>query len=206
MTARRGAASLRPVPAPAEIPRPPYRQGRGALLDAASRVIAARGFRGLTYRAVAEEAGVTHGLVSYHFGSRDRLIHETIHHVSEQAIEDSGIAPTSGRLEDFAGRLAELVSTAPEGQAVQFELALEARRREELLPEIRALYVRYVELVEQTLADLGVDPDRDPALARLVFAAIDGLTLQQLIFDRPDETDAALARLRQLLEGLRPPD
>ncbi|MDW6064630.1 TetR family transcriptional regulator [Streptomyces sp. FXJ1.4098] len=30
------------------------------------------GLRRLTYRAVAEEAGVTHGLVVHHFGSRTR--------------------------------------------------------------------------------------------------------------------------------------
>lgn len=189
--------------ATADSPRPPYRHGREALLDAAAQVIAARGFRGLTYRAVAEQAGVTHGLVGYHFGSRDRLIHETIQHVSEAAITDSGIAPDNGRLEAFAANLSRLVSTAPDGQAVQFELALEARRHAELLPEIRALYVRYIELVDETLAGFGLDTQDDPALARLVFAAIDGLTLQQLIFDRPAETDEAIALLRRMIVAHR---
>ncbi len=201
--AARRPVSLRPVSAPTDSSRPPYRQGREALLDAASQVIAARGFRGLTYRAVAEQAGVTHGLVGYHFGSRDRLIHETIQHVSEAAIADSGIVPESGRLEAFAANLSRLVSTAPDGQAVQFELALEARRHSELLPEIRALYVRYIELVDRTLADFGLDADDDSALARLVFAALDGLTLQQLIFGRPEQTDAAVELLRSMLADRR---
>lgn len=188
--------------APAGGGHPQYRQGREALLDAATHVIAKRGFRGLTYRAVAEEAGVTHGLVSYHFGSRDRLIHETIAHVSAAAMHDSELAPPSGQLEDFAGRLSQLVSTTPDGQAVQFELALEARRRAELLPEIRELYGRYFAVVEETLGRL--DVDASPAMARLIFAAVDGLTLQQLIFDRPEETDEALALLRRLLELVGP--
>lgn len=51
-----------------------YGTGREALLNAAVRVVARGGLRKLTYRAVAEEAGVTHGLVVHHFGSRDALI------------------------------------------------------------------------------------------------------------------------------------
>ncbi|MFA4927992.1 MAG: TetR family transcriptional regulator C-terminal domain-containing protein, partial [Patulibacter sp.] len=118
-------------------------------------------------------------------------------------IAASGIVPEDGRLEAFAANLSRLVSTVPDGQAVQFELALEARRHPELLPEIRALYRRYVELVDRTLADVGLTDDDDPTLARLVFAALDGLTLQQLIFDRPDETDAAVALLRSMLADRR---
>ncbi len=37
---------------------------------------------------------------------------------------------------------------------------------------------------------------------RLVFAALDGLTLQQLIFDRPADTEAAVAELQALLRDL----
>ncbi|WP_416979825.1 TetR family transcriptional regulator [Streptomyces sp. T028] len=45
-----------------------YGEGRDALLIAAVRVVARDGLRKLTYRAVAAEAGVTHGLVAHHFG------------------------------------------------------------------------------------------------------------------------------------------
>jgi AcrR family transcriptional regulator len=51
-----------------------YGDGREALLTAAVRVVARKGIRHLTYRALARQAGVTHGLVTYHFGSRDALI------------------------------------------------------------------------------------------------------------------------------------
>lgn len=193
---------MRAVTAP-DAARPQYREGRGALLKAAARVIARKGFRGLTYRAVADEAGVTHGLVSYHFGSRDNLIHETIAQASASAIESSDLSTPSGQLEDFAGRLSRLVAEAPDDQAVQFELALEARRRAELLPEIHELYGRYVAIVHETLTRLGIDAD--PALARLVFAAVDGLSLQQLIFGRPEDTDASLAQLHRLLAPLQSP-
>jgi AcrR family transcriptional regulator len=181
--------------------RPPYAEGRDALLDAAARVVARDGFRGLTYRSVAQEAGTTHGLVSYHFRSRDRLIHETAMKARREAIEGSALEPVSGRVEEFADHLAQLAAEAPDAQVFQFELALEARRRAELEPEIRALYEEYYAVTARALEAIGV-ADPSPALVRLVFAALDGLTLQQLIFDRPADTEAAVAELQALLRGL----
>jgi AcrR family transcriptional regulator len=181
--------------------RPPYAEGRDALLDAAARVVARDGFRGLTYRAVAQEAGTTHGLVSYHFRSRDRLIHETAMKARREAIEGSALEPASDRVEEFADHLSQLAADAPEGQLFQFELALEARRRAELEPEIHALYEEYYAVTARALAAIGI-ADPSPALVRLVFAALDGLTLQQLIFGRPADTEAAVAELQAVLRGL----
>lgn len=177
--------------------RPAYREGRDALLDAAERVIARDGFRGLTYRSVAAEAGVTHGLVSYHFGSRDRLIHATVERAAAVAVERSSIDPASGRLEDFARDLPELAAEQPDAQALQFELALEARRRPELREEVQALYERYFDVVAGALDRMGVAAD--PLTARLVFAALDGIVLQHLVFERAPDTEALVGRLQELL-------
>ncbi|MHB1834249.1 MAG: TetR/AcrR family transcriptional regulator, partial [Solirubrobacteraceae bacterium] len=117
--------------------RPQYAEGRDALLQAAAHVIARDGFGGLTYRSVAEEAGTTHGLVGYHFGSRDNLIHETVMKACRDAIQGSWLEPESGRLQDFASGLPTLAAEASDEQVLQFELALEATRRKELVPEVR---------------------------------------------------------------------
>jgi AcrR family transcriptional regulator len=178
--------------------RPAYSEGRDAILDAAERVIARHGFRGLTYRRVGEEAGVTHGLVSYHFGSRDGLIHETVARAARDAVEGSSLDPASGRLEDFARDLPKLGDEEPDGQALQFELALEARRRPELQPEVRALYEEYFAVVEHALERIGIAGGSP--MARLVFAALDGIMLQQLIFERRADTEE-LVRLLQVLLG-----
>ena len=45
----------------------------GALLDAAERLLVDVGYAGITTRALAEEAGVNHGLVHYYFGSNENL-------------------------------------------------------------------------------------------------------------------------------------
>ncbi|MHB1808747.1 MAG: TetR/AcrR family transcriptional regulator [Solirubrobacteraceae bacterium] len=181
--------------------RPQYAEGRDALLQAAAHVIARDGFGGLTYRSVAEEAGTTHGLVGYHFGSRDNLIHETVMKACRDAIQGSWLEPESGRLEDFASGLPTLAAEASDEQVLQFELALEATRRKELVPEVRALYDEYFAVTREAFEAFGIDSG--DALVRLVFAALDGLTLQQLIYDSPEETDESLAMLRELLEAFR---
>lgn len=52
----------------------PEEQRRGEILRAAYRVAARERLAGLTGRAVAAEAGVSSGLVFFHFGDRDGLL------------------------------------------------------------------------------------------------------------------------------------
>jgi AcrR family transcriptional regulator len=161
------------------------------------RAVDKYGFAGLTYRAVAAEAGVTHGLVSYHFGSLDAMISEALALAADEAIRDSRMAVSSGELATFANRISTLVSEHTEAQSYQFELTFEARRRPELAGQIRALYENYYSVTERSLVELGLTRDR--ALTRLVFAALDGLVLQQLIFADADATDESIERLREVL-------
>jgi AcrR family transcriptional regulator len=196
----RFTGTLAPMATPDISERPAYSEGRDALLDAAEHVIARHGFRGLTYRRVGEEAGVTHGLVSYHFGSRDGLIQETVARAARNAMEGSSLDPSSGRLEDFARDLPKLGAEEPDAQALQFELALEGRRRADLQPMVRALYEEYFAVVERALERIGAEGGR--AMARLVFAALDGIMLQQLIFERREDTEQLVRLLQDLLGRL----
>ncbi|KUO09951.1 TetR/AcrR family transcriptional regulator [Streptomyces sp. DSM 15324] len=178
-----------------------YGEGREALLHAAVRVVARGGLRRLTYRAVAEEAGVTHGLVVHHFGSRDALIEETLAHTIRTSLSTSALEPGTGRVADFSAGLSQMVTADPDIQAFQYELLLESRRRPELLPQIRALYDEYFDATRRELTRM-LPAGADTALTRLVFAALDGLVLHQLVLGEPEATDAALDELRSLLRLL----
>ncbi|NBM20029.1 TetR/AcrR family transcriptional regulator [Streptomyces sp. GC420] len=178
-----------------------YGAGREALLNAAVRVVARGGLRRLTYRAVAEEAGVTHGLVVHHFGSRDALIEEALAHTVRTSMSTSAVEPGTGEAEDFAAGLSEMVISGPDIQAFQYELLLEARRRPELLPQLRALYAEYFDATERELTRM-IPQRANRALSRLVFAALEGLVLHQLVLGEPQVTEAALKELRSLLRLL----
>lgn len=178
-----------------------YGEGREALLSAAVRVVARGGLRKLTYRAVAEEAGVTHGLVVHHFGSRDALIAEALGHTIRTSLNTSALEPETGQVADFSTGISEMVAADPDTQVFQYELLLESRRRPELLPQIRALYDEYFDATQRELSRM-LPAGADKALARLVFAALDGLVLHQLVLGEPEVTDAALEELRSLLRLL----
>lgn len=178
-----------------------YGEGREALLSAAVRVVARGGLRRLTYRAVAQEAGVTHGLVVHHFGSRDALIEETLAHTIRTSMDTSALEPGTGKVTDFSSGVSEMVTADPDKQAFQYELLLESRRRPELLPQLRALYDEYFDATHRELHRM-LPAGADRALARLVFAALDGLVLHQLVLGEPEVTDAAIEELRTLLRLL----
>lgn len=177
--------------------------GRAALLQAAVRVMDRDGMRGLTYRSVAQEAGVSHGLVRHHFGSRDTLIHEAVLDLAERSLESTHLGSDIGRLGDLGAGTAKMLTEPENLPSVDYELILEARRRPELAPAVHALYDRYLEATRHDLARLGLEGDE--ALARLVFAALDGLVLQLLVYGRADDADAAVAKLQELLAD-RVPD
>ncbi|MEA2180145.1 MAG: hypothetical protein QOG77_3442 [Solirubrobacteraceae bacterium] len=180
--------------------RPRHGEGRDALLRATVHVVAREGLRGLTYRAVAEEAGVANTLVAHHFGSRDALLQAALEWAAEQSIGISLLEPGTGRLEDFAAGLAELIAADAGMQAFQYELALEARRRPELAPAVERMYAGYIEATRRELMRLGLDePSED--LARSVFALLDGIALQQTLFGDAARTEAVVERLRGLLRS-----
>lgn len=61
----------------------PLRAGekkRRQILDAALAVIAAEGMDAITHRRVGRQADVSHGVVSYHFPTRESLIYKSFEH------------------------------------------------------------------------------------------------------------------------------
>ena len=73
------SGSAAPAPACRDDPEAPRRRrdpeaSRAAILAAAREVFTERGYARATIREIARRAGVTHGLVMRHFGSKERLL------------------------------------------------------------------------------------------------------------------------------------
>ena len=67
--------------------RPETTKTRDLLLDCVERLMVKKGYAAVTYRAVAAAAGVTPGLLQYHFPSLDDLFMAVIRRRSEQNVE-----------------------------------------------------------------------------------------------------------------------
>ncbi len=175
-----------------------YGDGREALLRAVVTVVARGGLRELTYRAVATEAGVTHGLVRHHFGSRDALIVAATEYSLGPAIAVTNLGE-SGSLDDWAKDVPRVLIDEEDLTAFQFEVILESRRRPELKAAVRDLYGGFRKAMLADLRAHGVDADK--ALATLVFAALDGLIFEGLALNEPQTTRTAIRKLRELLKS-----
>ncbi|MEE2830570.1 MAG: helix-turn-helix domain-containing protein [Myxococcota bacterium] len=74
---------------------------RAALIEAGARLFAERGPNSVSVREVAREAGVNHGLVHRHFGSKDGLLQAVMTRLSGEVAESIGPVGSSESLADL---------------------------------------------------------------------------------------------------------
>lgn len=169
------------------------------LLDAAIQIAGREGLSAVTYRAVAARAGVTHGLVRHHFGTREQLLNEAFRQAAEQ--DSDGVRLRVGTIDEFASTFVQWFNASWERSVLQFDETTQAIRGALPMDNIRQQYEGYIAKVRETFADVGID-DPDGRVAALVFAALDGLALQHLIYGEDLRTENVLDTLRDLLTRL----
>lgn len=175
--------------------------GRRALLQATITVVVRSGLRALTYRAVAAEAGVSHGLVRHHFGTRDQLIAEALEFAVAESLRETSMADAPGQVTPadpavFAAGIESLVERTTDMQAFQYELLLEARRRPELREHVERYYETYRRATAAQLRALGIE---DEEFIEVVWFALDGLVFKHLVLGSAAESERVLARIRRLV-------
>jgi AcrR family transcriptional regulator len=174
-----------------------YGEGRALLISATIDVVAEKGLRGMTFRAVAEHAHVNNSLVAHHFGNRAALLAAALESAVEQSIESTHLLDLSSE-EQFADALLTSITERPELQAFQYEMILEARRNELFRDPVTRLYDRYHAAAEDALRAIGFSDDTDP-VARWLFAALDGIVLQSMAGVPETQLRAAIHNMWTLL-------
>lgn len=202
---------------------------RDAIADAAIHLVATRGLRGLTHRAVDAEAGLPPGSTSYYLRTRNALLTACVNRMLARDV--GGIAPagveapgreTPGGVEGrgrgapsgadvppvelLVGMTVGLARDRPDDLVARYELSLEASRQPELRAAIDEGGRQLRALLAQLLDGLGVPDPSDAAWP--VAAMMDGL-----LYDRvagagatlsPEAFEAAVRRsVSALIEGLR---
>ncbi|WP_432942986.1 TetR/AcrR family transcriptional regulator [Kribbella sp. CA-253562] len=196
------------------MPKSPPRgdERRAAIADAAIHLVATRGLRGLTHRAVDTEAGLPPGSTSYYLRTRDALLTACVSRMLERdlAAAPPAVADAGGSSDETAdllsGMVLQLIRHRAEDQLARYELSLEASRRPEVLDAITHGGRVLREHLAGMLAPLGI---RDPEQAAWPFAAM----LDGLLWDRvagagrtlsADAFETAVRRaVRALLDGFR---
>jgi AcrR family transcriptional regulator len=157
------------------------------LMDAAERLLYDVGYAGVTTRAVAEEAGVKHGLVHYYFGSMDELLTQTLERFVDQLAEalealydDPGLS--------FADKWRLGSQFWVDGPASRFpkillELLAMGWNMRSLQPRLTQVHARFRAIFErhfgQALRDYGLDETEFPL--KVIVAAVTSFQLGLIV-------------------------
>jgi TetR/AcrR family transcriptional regulator, regulator of biofilm formation and stress response len=172
---------------------------RGAIIDAALRIIASQGLPAVTHRTVAREANVPLAATTYYFSSKDEILAEALEVLSAAEVERiSGLAAEIGTgsksQEEVAAALGKALIPEPDEAErrwlAQFEIYVEAARNPALRPAVQRWRQAFVDLAESSLRAVGApEPERRAPIA---IAAINGILLDRLrgVGDDPAATMA----------------
>jgi AcrR family transcriptional regulator len=164
---------------------------RTAIADAAVRILARKGARALTHRAVDNELGLAHGSTGNYFPTRSALLTACGARLAEIDLADAVAftpnldGPLSGRdvgelIADFL--VSWLQPELRERQLARLELLLEATRSDELASQSFEVREKFISIVSTVLTAAGSTSPRDAA--RAVVAAFDGFMFDQLLYPR----------------------
>ena len=172
---------------------------RAQILSAAYEVATRRGLDGLTVRLVASEAGLSNGLVLFHFGSKDELIIGLLDHVlATTAVlhvtdDIAQIVSPLDRLLALLEREMGRLSSEPKRIRLFFDFWAKGFRSSLIRAKMQAELARYrgafLPLVEEVLR---AEPRRfgharAQSLAAVAVSFIKGCAVQAMI--DPDEFD-----------------
>ena len=169
------------------VPKLPLGEDRqDAIADAAIHLVATRGLRGLTHRAVDAEAGLPPGSTSYYLRTRNALLTACVQRMLTRDLTATTPAPDATPREPSGEPLEEFLATMVIGLAreraddlaARYELSLEARRQPELQDAIIQGGRQLREGLAGVLAALGI-PDA-AEVAWPVAAMMDGLLYDRL--------------------------
>jgi AcrR family transcriptional regulator len=163
------------------------RQATIALMDAAEHLLFEVGYAGVTTRAVADTAGVNHGLVHYYFGSMDELLTQTLERFVDQLAEALEALYDDPNL-TFAEKwrlgsqfwVEEPTSRFPK---ILLELLAMGWNMPSLQPRIAEVHARFRHIFEhhfgQALRDYGLDEDEFPL--KVIVAAVTSFQLGLIV-------------------------
>ncbi|MFM9371137.1 TetR/AcrR family transcriptional regulator [Streptomyces sp. Da 82-17] len=165
------------TPGPSHADGSPRTSRAELIADTAIELLAERGMRGLTHRAVDEAAGLPQGSTSNHARTRLALLEATVRRQAEreaQTLMPSEAPDPAGGAEALADTLALALHRAltehRQLTVSRYELALEATRR----PELRSFYdeqgAQFREAVEAMLTAAGSPAPRRHTLALVAWS------------------------------------
>jgi len=176
---------------------------RARIMDETVRCVVEEGFAAASAKHVAARAGVTWGVIQYHFGDRDGLL---------AAVVDAGFDDLRSRMAtvdvpqgSHRKQVTALVDAAwaafatPTSRAsLEILVATRARRDDATSEHLAAMAGQLTRLGRDLIGDRRNGKDAN-AIGDLLWAALRGLVLTQMVTDEPVDSTRERAALVDLL-------
>lgn len=176
---------------------------RELVIDETIRCIREEGFAAASTRHIIERAGVSTGVVQYHFGDRDGLLTAVIDHAIESlassiddlADEVEGIDDVEQRMKALADAAWKVFLNPASMTAMEILIATRSLRSSLGVEQLANLQPRLARIAEL----IGAPSPHAPAIADLLWAAPVGLMVGQMVTDVPLPTEPQRQAMGQLL-------
>lgn len=191
---------------------------RRQIVRAAYDVASRGGLAGLTVRRVAARAGLSTGLVLFHFKTKERLLLALLDYVLETTTtlgltnEIAGIPLPLDRLLALLGREMQRLASEPQRLRLFFDYWAKGLSQPRIRMKMQAELDRYREALRPIAAAvLAAEPERfsgvtPDGLAAVAVSVIKGCAVQSMIDPENFDIDQFLAAANGLLGQLAPAD
>lgn len=173
---------------------------RASIIDETIRCIREEGFEAASANHIAKRAGVTWGVVQYHFGGREALLMAVVSKSFTDVLESlRALPPTLADL-STRQRTEVVVAAAWEGLSTPTSMAALAIMTATRMTRVNAA-AEHLEDVNTALADVGkqvgqnLDVPRAVAVGNLIWTALQGMAFAQLVVHQPLDTARELRTL-----------
>ncbi|HLH66371.1 MAG TPA: helix-turn-helix domain-containing protein [Solirubrobacteraceae bacterium] len=160
------------------------------IVEAMRASVAARGIAGATFDHVAREAGVSRGLLHYHFGTKERLLVEVVRREAELRgnLLDEAVAAADGPdelIDALVRNLKEVLGAGRSEMVTFYELLALGQRNAEIAGEVAQLAAAMRTRLAAALrsrSSAGAFTLRSEAehVAALLLALADGVAIRRL--------------------------
>jgi AcrR family transcriptional regulator len=176
---------------------------RSALIQAAYRQIAERGFEGLRTREVAAEVGVNIATLHYYFPTKEKLIQGVVDHAMQRfrsTLEPHGTS--ADQLRNYLRAVRRLLQEEPELGTVMGELSLRSSRDPALariMREMNDMWLRTMRgMLKRAVIDGHLSPEHNSdEVAAIIVATLTAMSLPTAAGGR--RGDLALRQLERWL-------
>lgn len=163
---------------------------RRQIVDTAIRTIASRGFANTTLNDIADEAGVSTGVITYHFRNKDDLIEQSIKKLFEAPNEY--VITRVNEQESFAEKLRTYIRSTIQFMIENREHAValiysfssisSQEERQRVIARHHAKIRRFLAKIFQGGQESGEFGEFDPdVVAQVVFGALEGIMTQWVL-------------------------